>query len=489
MQLPYMYLKLSDGWHDITASNQTICSLAKWSIEWGTDSLAQQPEPSVLSFTIRDRTGTLAGKAVELVQAQVILYLSSPPTWSDIASFGSWEEQTATLETLHKAYRPIDTSQIDPLQPCLFAGVISNGGKVTQYGDEWGISLSATSQLVLWKRLQSAGPTSNAAKHAGRHWVGTPSSRLAEMNARAAAIGAPVTQGQVDLPPAVSSYTTDEYPSQYELLSRLTAHNLVTWYEHPRFGKRILEPFNPLQQANITAHADGSIEVQRDNLACYTLDASEIISGNTLEINTPVTQFAITAKTAKADNSVLTYDAAQVTLTATDTLPANLLTQQSSITLDSDAVAVDNSGGLLAANVWQPSTFMRQTSATLLSAITLRYRPSEIVIDANYIEPANYAELYRCNPSAIAVTSNRFSHLYGSDGLPAFSRVWAVIGGVLSFRWHGDTPYLRHNLHVISVPVAQSGTHRWQDLSDWTALWSACTYTWSELSDISTYTN
>ena len=53
--------------------------VGRFSIQWGTDDLAEQPEPSVMSFTLRDRTGWLTGRALTLAGARVLVQISEQP--------------------------------------------------------------------------------------------------------------------------------------------------------------------------------------------------------------------------------------------------------------------------------------------------------------------------------------------------------------------------------------------------------------------------
>lgn len=75
-----MFLDWGDGWKSVNDHAEDVAALAGFSIQWGTDDLAEQPEPSVMSFTLRDRTGWLTGRALTLAGARVLVQISEQPT-------------------------------------------------------------------------------------------------------------------------------------------------------------------------------------------------------------------------------------------------------------------------------------------------------------------------------------------------------------------------------------------------------------------------
>ncbi|OZG62692.1 hypothetical protein BLEM_0609 [Bifidobacterium lemurum] len=496
MQLPYMYLEIGGVLTDITDHDNAIASLASFSVDWGTDSPDSQPEPSVLTFSLRDRTGALAGRATELMGSRVVLYLTAPPTWADMTRMGAWADQgTATLATLHQRYRPMSAVQPDPLMPVVFAGEIQSGGTVTQRADDkgWLIELSASSQLITWKRMQKQGPVSSAAKYEGQHWVGTPASRLETLNTRASEAGAPTAStGDLSLPNAVAAYETNSSPSQLDLLHRLFAHDhrLPLWYERPRWTRSTIEPTDLTTPVTLTATSDGRMLAVRGDRTGVCLDAGKVTADASLEISEPVTQVTVTAKAAKASDGKLEWEESELIYGGRGRLPDNLTRLQSSVTKESDAVVADESGGLLDGGTTALTDAQREQAAAWLAAWDTRLKPETVTIDALDIDPANQPDLYRCYPPPpITFDGSRFHRLSAGDGQPAFSAAWLAIGGLLGFDWVGGRPRLRHELTIIPLPhAAATSPIPWSGLDGWTAQWQSVRYSWTELAAISTVT-
>lgn len=213
------------GWTPVNDSTKDVAALDSFTIDWGSDGIDEQPEPAVMSFTLRDRTGRLAGQALTLAGMKVVVQFSNQPRWMDLTpAMGCWRDLRIPIDSLHKMYSPDSPDSPDSPSETMFAGSVSTGGSIEPASDGgWLIKLSATSRMAIWKRLQSQGPTDTAAKWDGAHWIGTPSARLKEMNRRASAQGAP--EAQLDglaLPSSVAPYTPSDHPSQLDLLHRLT---------------------------------------------------------------------------------------------------------------------------------------------------------------------------------------------------------------------------------------------------------------------------
>ena len=102
-----MFLDWGDGWKSVNDHAEDVAALAGFSIQWGTDDLAEQPEPSVMSFTLRDRTGWLTGRALTLAGARVLVQISEQPTWGMLRDdMGPWSAQHTRVEAMHQAYTP-----------------------------------------------------------------------------------------------------------------------------------------------------------------------------------------------------------------------------------------------------------------------------------------------------------------------------------------------------------------------------------------------
>ena len=115
-----MFLDWGDGWKSVNDHAEDVAALAGFSIQWGTDDLAEQPEPSVMSFTLRDRTGWLTGRALTLAGARVLVQISEQPTWGMLRDdMGPWSAQHMRVEAMHQAYTPdLPSSRPARQSPC-----------------------------------------------------------------------------------------------------------------------------------------------------------------------------------------------------------------------------------------------------------------------------------------------------------------------------------------------------------------------------------
>lgn len=216
MQQCFMFIDTGTGWTPVNDSAKDIAALDSFTIRWGSDSIDEQPEPAVMTFTLRDRTGRLAGQALTLAGMRVVVQFSNQPRWMDLTpAMGGWRDLRIPIDSLHRAYSPDLPDSPDSSSETMFAGTVSTGGSVEPTsGGGWLLKLSATSRMAVWKRLQSQGPTDTAAKWDGAHWIGTPSARLKEMNRRASAQGAPKAQlDGLALPSSVAPYAPSDHPS------------------------------------------------------------------------------------------------------------------------------------------------------------------------------------------------------------------------------------------------------------------------------------
>lgn len=485
MQVPYAYLQIDGRWLDITPHTGDVCAMSGFEIEWGTDTALSQPEPSVLDITITDRTGELAGKSLSLLGARIMIYLSAPPTWTDMAGqVGAYDDTHDTWANLHNRYKPLNVSQPDPLTPCMFVGEVSSGGTVTMDGDKWRIELSATSQLLAWKRLQSQGPTSGDAKYQGLHWIGTPAQRLEEMNRRAGDSGAPTANaGSIDLPPSCAPYDTQDNVSQYDLLHRLFAHShlMPMWYETPRWTGSTIDPLDLTTPCELTAGIDGGMIASRNDREGISLESGTVSVGDSLTIPEPVTRVETTTRRVTDDDGAIGVDDAEITWTANG-LPDNLTMQQNSLTVESDAVSDDQSGGLWAQTTYTPTTEQRHQVAAWIYAQDTRLTPETITVTGSRLDPAVYPDLYRCTPPPpVTFNGSRYHTLAGSDGRPSFSGPWQIIGGIITFDWTNGRPTLQHELHMIPLAINEHHTLTWNDLDGWPAVWDHVGYSWAEL--------
>ena len=493
-----MFIDWGDGWTPCNYHDSDVAALDGFSIQWGTDGIDQQPDPSVMSFRLRDSTGWLTGRALTLSGARVLVQISEQPTWGMLrADMGTWATRQTSLGMLHQQYSPPTPSHASSTATTLFAGIVQSGGSALPHGNGWLLHLTASSHMLLWKRLQKQGPTSSDARYTDLHWVGNIDERLDELNRRAETASAPTASANgLDSTASVAPYKTDDYPSQLDLLHRTFAHDASwpIWYEYPdRDGSRLdYMPFG--QPAGIGADAMGRLTI-----TCWTgetlagLSASDIITDTeqTLTIPAPVTQFVIQGKKAKSSDGRLEFEQHDTTINASGRLPHNLTLTQSSISVESDAVSADESNGVWTrggGSVWAPSASETKTFIQVITAMDSRLRPETIVFDSRRLDPAKHARLYLTASSGpIVFQGATSSRLTGSDSRPAAGGAWASIGGTLTYQWSGGRPMLRNEVTLWPLPV--SGTHAiiWSDMGTWPVTWARTAFTLAELSLITDY--
>ena len=474
MQQCFMFIDTGSGWTPVNDSAKDIAALDSFTIDWGSDSIDEQPEPTVMSFTLRDRTGRLAGQALTLAGMKVVVQFSNQPRWMDLTpAMGSWQDLRIPIDSLHRAYSPVSPDSPDsPDSPAMtmFAGTVSTGGSVEPAsGGGWLLKLSATSRMAVWKRLQSQGPTDTAAKWNGAHWIGTPAARLAEMNRRASAQGAP--EAQLDglaLPSSVAPYTPSDHPSQLDLLHRLTAGpRLPQWHEVYDGATSSLRPLFLADPIAVHLSSDGRLSILTGGETRHALSVSDIEASTDLSIPEPLTQVVINAKRVKSDNGKLSFDDVEITMGDQHRLPSQLTATQKSLTLDSDMLAIDDSGG-----VWNSgatsnvSDTDRANVAQWLESHDLRMVPDPVTFNSTRIDPARLSWLYKASPSGpFIIVKAKASALTGSDGRPAFTGPITTIGGTLSYRWRNGKPTLTQEATLAALRPLLTKQITWTDLS------------------------
>lgn len=471
MQQCFMFIDTGNGngWTPVNDSAKDVAALDSFTVDWGSDGIDEQPEPAVMSFTIRDRTGRLAGQALTLAGMKVVVQFSNQPRWMDLSpTLGRWSDLRIPLATLHKTYSPDSPDSPDSPAMTIFAGTVSTGGNVEPSGDAWLISLSATSLMAVWKRLQSQGPTDAGSKWNGAHWIGTPSARLKEMNRRASAQGAP--EAQLDglaLPSSVAPYTSSDHPSQLDLLHRLTAGpRLPQWHEVYDGTTSTLRPLCLADPIAVHLSTDGRLNVLADGETRHALSASDIEASTNLSITEPLTHVVINAKRVKSDNGKLSFDDVEITMGDRNRLPPQLTAMQKSLTIDSDMLAVDDSGG-----VWNSggtstvSDTDRTNIAQWLESHDLRMVPEKVTFNSTRIDPARLPWLYKASPSGpFIIVKAKASALTGSDGRPAFTGPITTIGGTLSYRWRNGNPTLTQEATLAALRPLLTERITWADL-------------------------
>lgn len=470
MQQCFMFIDTGNGWTPVNDSAKDIAALDSFVIDWGSDGIDEQPEPAVMSFTLRDRTGRLAGQALTLAGMKVVVQFSNQPRWMDMTpAMGCWRDLRIPIDSLHKTYSPDSPDSPDSPSETMFAGSVSTGGSIEPASDGgWLLKLSATSRMAIWKRLQSQGPTDTAAKWNGAHWIGTPSARLKEMNRRASAQGAP--EAQLDglaLPSSVAPYTSSDHPSQLDLLHRLTVGpRLPQWHEVYDGAASTIRPLFLADPIAVHLSTDGRLNVLTDGETRHALSAADIEASTDLSITEPLTQVVINAKRVKSDNGKLSFDDVEITMGDQDRLPPQLTVMQKSLTVDSDMLAVDDSGG-----VWNSggtsnvSATDRANIAQWLESHDLRMVPETVTFNSTRIDPARRPWLYKASPSGpFIIVKAKASALTGSDGRPSFTGPITTIGGTLSYRWRAGKPTLTQEATLAALRPLLTNRITWADL-------------------------
>ena len=404
---------------------------------------------------------------------------------------GAWSAQRMRLDAMHQAYTPGNPSGKSSAATTLFDGLVQNGGEARTRGDGWLLELSASSRMILWKRMQKQGPISSDARYTGLHWVGTMAERLTELNRRAGEADAPQANANgLPITASVAPYRTDDYPSQLALLHRLYAHSRMwpLWYEYPdRDASRIdYMPFGAPASIGIDDTARLTV-TDWTGETLDGLDAADVITDDeqSLTIPEPVTQFVIQGKTAKASDGALEFDQHETALTDMGRLPANLKATQSSVTVEADVVTADESGGVwgrAGGSVWAPTDADRDAFARLLVTIDRRLRPATVVFDGRKLDPATHARLYLTASSGpLVIQGATSSRLTGDDGIPATGGAWATIGGTLTYQWSSGRPLLRNEVTLWPLPVKTDTATTWADMGAWPVTWDMCRFTLAEL--------
>ncbi len=482
MQQCFMFIDTGSGWTPVNDSAKDVAALDSFTIDWGSDGIDEQPEPAVMSFTLRDKTGRMAGQALTLAGMRVIVQFSDQPRWMDMRdSMGTWSGLRIPLDSLHKAYSPDSPDSPDSRAETMFSGTVSTGGTIEPDHDgAWLLKVSATSRMAVWKRMQSQGPTDSTAKWDGAHWIGTPAARFAEMNRRAAAQGAPeALLDGLALPASVAPYTPSDHPTQLDLLHRLTAGpRLTQWHETFARATSSLRPLFLADPIAVRLSSDGRLSVLADGETRYALPASDLEASTGLSITEPLTQVVINAKRVKADNGKLSFDDIEITMGSQNLLPAQLTATQKSLTIDSDMLAVDDSDG-----VWNSgatsnvSDTDRADVARWLESHDLRMVPETVTFNSTRLDPARLPWLYKASPSGpFIVVQAKASGLTGSDGRPAFTGPLTTIGGTLSYRWRDGTPTLTQEATLTALRPSMTTSITWNGLPAST--------TWEQLAGI-----
>lgn len=457
MQQPFIFIDRGNGWESLYSHLADVTALAGFTIRWGVDSLGDQPDPSVLILTLHDKTGELAGNVRSLAGARILIQISAQPTFNDLANVDGIIAGThVTLDNFHTLYVPPEPSTVSATAITIFDGVLTTGGSVDKIQDTWNIKVTASSRMILWKRLASQGPVSNDSHYEGLHWVGTAAQRLAELKKRAQLAGAPaVDTTGVTLPSAVAPYATDSFPTALELLHRLYASdvNMPLWSEYPSGATSVIKATSTTRSIAFAMSHEGRMSLLDYGKATDPLEASRVrIDDTTLTIPDPITQIVVKTKHLKRDESKISVEDVEVDFTSS-TIPANLTAVQKSLTVESDVVSWDETNGYANGRAWTPTASERSTRSYVVSQLNSRLHPESLIFDSRYLDPATHADLYTCAPSnPHVIFGSIYKELTTSDGYPLAIAPFIIIGGTISFSWKHGKPVLEHTATPLNLP-------------------------------------
>lgn len=297
-----------------------------------------------------------------------------------------------------------------------------------------------------------------------RHAIRTPQGDEPQ-GLGAGSAGSPT--GRLALPSSVAPYTSSDHPSQLDLLHRLTVGpRLPQWHEVYDGSASTLRPLFLADPIAVHLSTDGRLTVLTDGETRYALSAADIEASTDLSITEPLTQVVINAKRVKSDNGKLSFDDVEITMGDQSRLPPQLTAMQKSLTIDSDMLAVDDSGG-----VWNSggtstvSDTDRVNIAQWLESHDLRMVPETVTFNSTRIDPARRPWLYKASPSGpFIIVKAKASALTGSDGRPSFTGPITTIGGTLSYRWRNGKPTLTQEAKLAALRPLLTERITWADL-------------------------
>lgn len=444
--VPHLEISIGGTPRDL-APRGDLCALAGASIQWGTEEIGTQPEPSVLTFTLRDHVGDLAKDPAQLTGRRVCLWLG-------------------------------------PGHTVLFNGIIASGVTVKPLCDGWQIECTATSLMVLWKRLRDEGPTSDLAKGTIRdllHWNVTPTERVAEMNRRATAIGAP--QVVDDMPFNISSKNCimpqlkGEYPSQLTLLhTSFMDYSLPMWYEHPddntlralRVGKGAL--------VCLDARGEACVYVKADRKAYRTVQAKHVRSGREFRLLPPYTGVLFKFKNMKTEGRRNQDDTIEFTATVSDvevnvrstTLPQAIQDNVKNLVIESDLLYGHTASAPKDYTTWTPYTADTNELKSLIDNIATRLTPVGVTLDAEQWAMQTWP---------------RAGIMFDGTNLPFdVTGPYAIIGGTLTIDARDGDVRISHDVTMTPIASPIEATTTWARIpSGWTAAYTTATATIAHL--------
>lgn len=480
MRAAFLYIDTGGGWENYTGHQDAQAALSGLTISWGASKADETPSVNVLHFQLIDRTGRMAGRAMTLLDARVLVQITRTPNWGDLqataADTDTWEASPYTWATLHEPYEPDPESPPDDHAVTIFQGSLTTGGRVSEHGEAWMLDLYAQSLTVLADRDTTPGPTSMT----GRHWTGKPTSLLTEIRQRLTDLGvwdvddSDATRLITSTPDALAGWDTDDTPTLTDALDMLTSWRpeLYRWHEwHDTAGDR-LKPIPVAAPSRMVMHEDGHISVETDGMSYDAIPGAKVrLDSTDMKIPDPVT--GITLKT-------LTWDGEDFkdtdTLLAASSLPVQLARHGTTTNRDTRIVT----GGQWARGTWTPGAAALETADRYAHAMDMRLRPDGITADSKSISLNDYPSLFAPQPSLWGFIQNRHTPLLSDDRQPSTAGVWLATSGTLTFTRVQGLPVFSNALTVHPMPMPASRA-TWADLKHLPGTWADQTLTWAEI--------
>lgn len=500
-RLALLYLDRGRGWECLTPHENDQAALESLSIDWGVEKIDKQPDAPVLHFTIRDRSGDLAGDVLYLAGARVWLQKADAVPWQRFDVPGQWQQvdpavSWAGLEDLKPTPIP---ARPDTSLESVFYGRITMGGEVSQRQTDWLVSLYASGMSVLTQHQATQGPEQTGAL-SGFHWPISPSERLAELQSRLTALGVPLSDSAIawirrHMPPALAPYADDSHPDLITLVRDL-ASSCPDWpltyeaYERERSTPGVLTVALPGSVVIVAMLPDGSIAARWHGQVVPAVRAEQImVDETTLGLPDPVTQVTLRGQRVTWDETTQQFGFEDSELTFTDLglVPDNLTESQKSVSVDTDAIVRDDTGGKWLQGIYQPSDADRLQRAAVILVNSTRLRPQSLRIESRRVDDVEHADQF--NPwSGLPLTfvHNRFTPLVARDGTPATAGAWLPIGGTLTYRHQTGEAVWTNELNLHPLPRDPNIRRvRWIDLQPLTCKWERLPpLTWAEWAQI-----
>ena len=506
-RLALMYLDRGNGWECLTPHEADQAAIESLSIDWGVDSIGDQPDAPVLRFTIRDRTGDLAGDVLYLAGAKVWLQKTDAVPWNRFDIAGQWQQVDSSVSWAELAdlKPPVIPPTPDSGLESVFCGRITVGGEVTQRKSkgDWLVSLYASGMSVLTHRQATQGPEQSGML-AGYHWPSSPSARLDVLQGRLTSLGVPFDDASLawlrrHLPPALAPYGDDSHPDLITLVRNL-ASSSPDWplvYEACEQGRSVPGVMTvglPGSPAYVAMLPDGSIATSWQGHVTGSIRAELVmVDDTTLALPDPVTQVTLKGRkvTWDDDKQAFGFEDSELAFSDRGLVPDNLTESQKSVSVESDAVIRDDTGGHWTAGTYAPSDTDRLLRAAVILANSTRLHPQSLRVESRKVDDVEYPSQF--HPWAglpLTFIHNRYTPLVARDGTPATAGAGLPVGGTLTYRHRAGEAVWSNELDLHPLPRDPTlPALRWIDLWPLTCKWERLpAMTWAEWGQIDVIT-